>query len=139
MMTQKILERGIRVEAIPSHFWISGWLGHHLFSPYIRVIHNFIFFCEIHSSFFFSGRVSFLLFGLSNCSVWIMGTPEFPDLGKHCSVSDCRLIDFLPFTCDRCNQVLFLLFNLCYVCPVVFYYFLLVIAIINAFLFFYFP
>ncbi|CAJ2671444.1 unnamed protein product [Trifolium pratense] len=34
-----------------------------------------------------------------------MGTPEFPDLGKHCSVSDCRQIDFLPFTCDRCNQV----------------------------------
>ncbi|RDX95174.1 Zinc finger AN1 and C2H2 domain-containing stress-associated protein 16 [Mucuna pruriens] len=34
-----------------------------------------------------------------------MGTPEFPDLGKHCSVSDCRQIDFLPFTCDRCDQV----------------------------------
>ncbi|KAK7244609.1 hypothetical protein RIF29_39433 [Crotalaria pallida] len=34
-----------------------------------------------------------------------MGTPEFPDLGKHCSVSDCKLIDFLPFTCDRCNLV----------------------------------
>ncbi|CAL9763819.1 unnamed protein product [Musa acuminata subsp. burmannicoides] len=34
-----------------------------------------------------------------------MGTPEFPDLGKHCSVDDCRQIDFLPFTCDRCNQV----------------------------------
>ncbi|KAL5059342.1 hypothetical protein RYX36_030946 [Vicia faba] len=34
-----------------------------------------------------------------------MGTPEFPDLGKHCTVSDCRLNDFLPFTCDRCNQV----------------------------------
>ncbi|CAL5193461.1 unnamed protein product [Lathyrus oleraceus] len=34
-----------------------------------------------------------------------MGTPQFPDLGKHCTVSDCRLIDFLPFTCDRCNQV----------------------------------
>ncbi|KAK7336565.1 hypothetical protein VNO77_17110 [Canavalia gladiata] len=34
-----------------------------------------------------------------------MGTPEFPDLGKHCSVSDCRQLDFLPFTCDRCNQV----------------------------------
>ncbi|KAG6489354.1 zinc finger AN1 and C2H2 domain-containing stress-associated protein 16-like [Zingiber officinale] len=34
-----------------------------------------------------------------------MGTPEFPHLGKHCSVSDCRQIDFLPFTCDRCNQV----------------------------------
>ncbi|CAJ1967579.1 unnamed protein product [Sphenostylis stenocarpa] len=34
-----------------------------------------------------------------------MGTPEFPDLGKHCSVSDCKQIDFLPFTCDRCHQV----------------------------------
>ncbi|THU61254.1 hypothetical protein C4D60_Mb07t21360 [Musa balbisiana] len=34
-----------------------------------------------------------------------MGTPEFPHLGKHCSVGDCRQIDFLPFTCDRCNQV----------------------------------
>ncbi|CAJ1911444.1 unnamed protein product [Sphenostylis stenocarpa] len=34
-----------------------------------------------------------------------MGTPEFPNLGKHCSVSDCRLLDFLPFTCDRCEQV----------------------------------
>ncbi|KAL4198390.1 hypothetical protein AMTRI_Chr03g45630 [Amborella trichopoda] len=35
-----------------------------------------------------------------------MGTPEFPNLGRHCSVDDCRLIDFLPFTCDRCDQVL---------------------------------
>ncbi|OVA19394.1 zinc finger protein [Macleaya cordata] len=34
-----------------------------------------------------------------------MGTPEFPDLGKHCSVEECKQIDFLPFTCDRCNQV----------------------------------
>ncbi|GKV25741.1 hypothetical protein SLE2022_062660 [Rubroshorea leprosula] len=34
-----------------------------------------------------------------------MGTPEFPDLGKHCSVDDCKQIDFLPFTCDRCHQV----------------------------------
>ncbi|XP_077227138.1 zinc finger (C2H2 type, AN1-like) family protein [Tasmannia lanceolata] len=34
-----------------------------------------------------------------------MGTPEFPNLGKHCNVEDCHLIDFLPFTCDRCNQV----------------------------------
>ncbi|RWR73756.1 zinc finger AN1 and C2H2 domain-containing protein [Cinnamomum micranthum f. kanehirae] len=33
-----------------------------------------------------------------------MGTPEFPDLGKHCSVDECKLIDFLPFTCDRCKQ-----------------------------------
>lgn len=34
-----------------------------------------------------------------------MGTPEFPDLGKHCAVEDCNLIDFLPFNCDRCNKV----------------------------------
>ncbi|CAN8279759.1 unnamed protein product [Cochlearia groenlandica] len=34
-----------------------------------------------------------------------MGTPEFPDLGKHCSVDYCKQIDFLPFTCDRCLQV----------------------------------
>ncbi|KAF8669308.1 hypothetical protein HU200_051646 [Digitaria exilis] len=34
-----------------------------------------------------------------------MGTPEFPNLGKHCSVGDCRQIDFLPFTCDRCDLV----------------------------------
>ncbi|CAN6935112.1 unnamed protein product [Brassica oleracea] len=34
-----------------------------------------------------------------------MGTPEFPDLGKHCSVDYCKQIDFLPFTCDRCIQV----------------------------------
>ncbi|KAI4381501.1 hypothetical protein MLD38_007567 [Melastoma candidum] len=34
-----------------------------------------------------------------------MGTPEFPDLGRHCSVDDCKLIDFLPFTCDCCLQV----------------------------------
>lgn len=34
-----------------------------------------------------------------------MGTPEFPDLGKHCSVQDCNQLDFLPFTCDVCRQV----------------------------------
>ncbi|KAK3011818.1 hypothetical protein RJ639_010625 [Escallonia herrerae] len=34
-----------------------------------------------------------------------MGTPEFPNLGKHCSVGDCKLIDFLPFTCDCCHQI----------------------------------
>ncbi|KAM0952024.1 putative transcription factor C2H2 family [Dioscorea sansibarensis] len=33
-----------------------------------------------------------------------MGTPEFDDLGKHCSVWECKLFDFMPFTCDRCNQ-----------------------------------
>ncbi|XP_010514656.1 PREDICTED: zinc finger AN1 and C2H2 domain-containing stress-associated protein 13 [Camelina sativa] len=35
-----------------------------------------------------------------------MGTPEFPDLGKHCAVNVCKQLDFLPFTCDRCLQVL---------------------------------
>ncbi|XP_050226336.1 zinc finger AN1 and C2H2 domain-containing stress-associated protein 16 [Mercurialis annua] len=34
-----------------------------------------------------------------------MGTPQFPDLGKHCTKEDCKQIDFLPFTCDRCSQV----------------------------------
>ncbi|KAL6530457.1 AAA ATPase-like protein [Orobanche minor] len=34
-----------------------------------------------------------------------MGTPAFPNLGKHCSVDDCRQIDFLPFTCDCCRRV----------------------------------
>ncbi|XP_021846550.1 zinc finger AN1 and C2H2 domain-containing stress-associated protein 11 [Spinacia oleracea] len=34
-----------------------------------------------------------------------MGTPAFPDLGKHCSFDRCKQIDFLPFTCDRCDQV----------------------------------
>ncbi|XP_016474842.2 zinc finger AN1 and C2H2 domain-containing stress-associated protein 13 [Nicotiana tabacum] len=34
-----------------------------------------------------------------------MGTPAFPNLGKHCFVDDCRQIDFLPFTCDCCHQV----------------------------------
>ncbi|KAJ4823590.1 stress-associated protein [Turnera subulata] len=34
-----------------------------------------------------------------------MGTPEFPNLGNHCSLQDCKQIDFLPFTCDLCSQV----------------------------------
>ncbi|XP_022967880.1 zinc finger AN1 and C2H2 domain-containing stress-associated protein 11-like [Cucurbita maxima] len=34
-----------------------------------------------------------------------MGTPEFPNLGKHCNLEDCKQIDFLPFTCDCCRQV----------------------------------
>lgn len=34
-----------------------------------------------------------------------MGTPEFPDLGRHCSFPDCNILDFLPFTCDACHQV----------------------------------
>ncbi|KAL0428525.1 UNVERIFIED_CONTAM: Zinc finger AN1 and C2H2 domain-containing stress-associated protein 13 [Sesamum latifolium] len=34
-----------------------------------------------------------------------MGTPAIPNLGEHCSVDDCRQIDFLPFTCDCCRQI----------------------------------
>eukprot|EP00246_Nothoceros_aenigmaticus_P012936 TRINITY_DN4208_c0_g1_i1.p1 TRINITY_DN4208_c0_g1~~TRINITY_DN4208_c0_g1_i1.p1 ORF type:complete len:270 (-),score=11.23 TRINITY_DN4208_c0_g1_i1:508-1317(-) len=34
-----------------------------------------------------------------------MGTPAFPNLGEHCEVADCNLVDFLPFTCDRCSKV----------------------------------
>ncbi|KAH7661758.1 AN1-like Zinc finger domain-containing protein [Dioscorea alata] len=33
-----------------------------------------------------------------------METPEFEDLGKHCSVVECKLFDFMPFSCDRCSQ-----------------------------------
>jgi len=29
---------------------------------------------------------------------------EFPDLGKHCSWSLCRQLDFLPFTCAYCHK-----------------------------------
>ncbi|KAF2896066.1 hypothetical protein ILUMI_10110 [Ignelater luminosus] len=30
---------------------------------------------------------------------------EFPDLGKHCSVSSCNKLDFLPIKCDACGQI----------------------------------
>ena len=49
--------------------------------------------------------ILYSLTSLSNTSSVSMGTPEFPDLGKHCSVDYCKQIDFLPFTCDRCIQV----------------------------------
>eukprot|EP00002_Diphylleia_rotans_P026063 TRINITY_DN5178_c0_g1_i3.p1 TRINITY_DN5178_c0_g1~~TRINITY_DN5178_c0_g1_i3.p1 ORF type:complete len:189 (+),score=24.55 TRINITY_DN5178_c0_g1_i3:51-617(+) len=29
---------------------------------------------------------------------------EFPDAGSHCSFSECRQLDFLPYTCDACNR-----------------------------------
>ncbi|GJP57241.1 hypothetical protein CLOM_g16269 [Closterium sp. NIES-68] len=32
------------------------------------------------------------------------GTEAFPNLGRHCSVSSCQLLDFLPFKCDACHQ-----------------------------------
>ncbi|XP_055676981.1 AN1-type zinc finger protein 2A [Lutzomyia longipalpis] len=31
---------------------------------------------------------------------------EFPDLGKHCSVSTCQRLDFLPVKCDACSEIL---------------------------------
>ncbi|XP_039294520.1 AN1-type zinc finger protein 2A [Nilaparvata lugens] len=30
---------------------------------------------------------------------------EFPDLGKHCSESTCKKLDFLPVKCDACSQI----------------------------------
>merc|ERR1719456_2123707 len=27
------------------------------------------------------------------------------DQGQHCSVVDCRKVDFLPFTCEQCRKV----------------------------------
>ncbi|KAL9269026.1 Zinc finger AN1 domain-containing stress-associated protein 12-like protein [Drosera capensis] len=33
------------------------------------------------------------------------GTEEYPDLGRHCEHPDCHQLDFLPFTCNGCQQV----------------------------------
>ncbi|KNA20442.1 hypothetical protein SOVF_052370 [Spinacia oleracea] len=33
------------------------------------------------------------------------GTEAFPDLGQHCQHSDCHQLDFLPFSCNRCQKV----------------------------------
>eukprot|EP00899_Mesostigma_viride_P002557 jgi/Mesvir1/12301/Mv00503-RA.1 len=33
-----------------------------------------------------------------------MGTPLFPDLGKHCDMPSCMLNDFLPFKCEYCRK-----------------------------------
>ncbi|KAM3363928.1 zinc finger AN1 domain-containing stress-associated protein 12 [Capsicum galapagoense] len=33
------------------------------------------------------------------------GTEAFPDLGRHCQLSDCHQLDFLPFTCHACHKV----------------------------------
>lgn len=30
---------------------------------------------------------------------------ELPDLGKHCCVSTCNKLDFLPIQCDACNKI----------------------------------
>ena len=30
---------------------------------------------------------------------------EFPDLGKQCSLLNCKQLDFLPFTCPSCKNV----------------------------------
>ncbi|GKA75193.1 zinc finger AN1 domain-containing stress-associated protein 12 [Tanacetum coccineum] len=33
------------------------------------------------------------------------GTKAFPDLGKHCQLSDCKQLNFLPFKCNGCEKV----------------------------------
>ncbi|XP_015067121.1 zinc finger AN1 domain-containing stress-associated protein 12 [Solanum pennellii] len=33
------------------------------------------------------------------------GTEAYPDLGRHCQLSDCHQLDFLPFTCHACQKV----------------------------------
>ena len=33
------------------------------------------------------------------------GSADLLALGSHCSVPDCKQIDFLPFSCDCCGQV----------------------------------
>lgn len=30
---------------------------------------------------------------------------ELSNVGKHCEVSTCRQLDFLPFTCDNCKKI----------------------------------
>ncbi|XP_038619150.1 AN1-type zinc finger protein 2A isoform X1 [Tachyglossus aculeatus] len=30
---------------------------------------------------------------------------EFPDLGKHCSETTCKQLDFLPLKCDACEAI----------------------------------
>ncbi|CAD5215026.1 unnamed protein product [Bursaphelenchus okinawaensis] len=29
---------------------------------------------------------------------------EFPNLGSHCAISSCNLLDFLPFKCYKCDK-----------------------------------
>lgn len=65
----------------------------------------------IHSSVFLSHKkVTETNFLISNepISMASGGTEAFPDLGKHCQHRDCNQLDFLPFTCDGCKQVLLL-------------------------------
>jgi len=33
------------------------------------------------------------------------GAMEFSSLGEHCSYEGCHQLDFLPFTCNACEQV----------------------------------
>jgi len=30
---------------------------------------------------------------------------EFPETGKHCSIKNCKLLDFLPFVCEHCRAI----------------------------------
>uniref|UniRef100_A0A914HSJ3 AN1-type domain-containing protein n=1 Tax=Globodera rostochiensis TaxID=31243 RepID=A0A914HSJ3_GLORO len=31
---------------------------------------------------------------------------EFPEAGKHCTVPECRQLDYLPIICDACSRIL---------------------------------
>jgi len=94
-------------ETIPS-FFLDFWLVlpslsfHAISSQFSRKISlsEFVFDFQFLKGKRERERIRFLSSALVQ-----MGTPEFPNLGKHCSVSDCRQLDFLPFTCDCCNQV----------------------------------
>ncbi|GAA0187313.1 RNA metabolism protein [Lithospermum erythrorhizon] len=33
------------------------------------------------------------------------GTEAFPELGRHCQLSHCHQLDFLPFKCNACQKV----------------------------------
>ena len=30
---------------------------------------------------------------------------EFPELGIHCSIKECKTLDFLPIECSHCHSV----------------------------------
>uniref|UniRef100_M1B9T1 Zinc finger protein n=1 Tax=Solanum tuberosum TaxID=4113 RepID=M1B9T1_SOLTU len=57
-----------------------------------------------------------------------MGTPEFPNLGKHCFVEDCRQVDFLPFTRD-CRYKVPLSFSLYHLWLFSFFFYALIYSL----------
>jgi len=37
--------------------------------------------------------------------VILVPSMELPTLGKHCAIKGCSILDFLPYTCDRCSLI----------------------------------